>query len=77
MLEIINSALNTRTMVLLWGLSLVVFIIVPVISFMGWLFTRQDEAIRGWRNWLREDPLVHPCKWHRPDLVPPCSISSV
>ena len=21
---------------------------------------RRVEAIRGWRNWLREDPLVHP-----------------
>ena len=30
---------------------------------------RRDEAIRGWRNWLREDLLVHPYKWHRPDLV--------
>ena len=26
---------------------------------------------RGWRNWIREDPLVHPYKWLRPDLVPP------
>ena len=32
---------------------------------------RRDEAIREWRNWLREDPLVHPFKWLRPDLVPP------
>ena len=32
---------------------------------------RRDEGIRGWREWLREDPLVHPCKWLRPDLVPP------
>ena len=32
---------------------------------------RRDEAIRGWRNWLREDPLVHPYRWLRPDLVPP------
>ena len=23
---------------------------------------RRDEAIRGWRNWVREDPLVHPYK---------------
>ena len=38
---------------------------------------RGDEAIRGWRNWLREDPLVHPYRWLRPDLVPPCSISPV
>ena len=32
---------------------------------------RRDEAIRGWRSWIREDPLVHPDKWLRPDLVPP------
>ena len=32
---------------------------------------RRDEAVRGWRNWIREDPLVHPYRWHRPDLVPP------
>ena len=34
---------------------------------------RGDEAIRWWRNWLREDPLVHPYKV-RPDLVPPAAI---
>ena len=27
--------------------------------------------MRGWRNWVREDPLIHPYKWLRPDLVPP------
>ena len=35
---------------------------------------RRDDAIRGWRNWIREDPLIHlihPHKWLRPDLVPP------
>ena len=32
---------------------------------------RRDVAINGWRNWLREDPLLHPCKWLRPDFVPP------
>ena len=31
---------------------------------------RRDEAIRGWRNCFREDPMVHPYKWLRPDLVP-------
>ena len=30
---------------------------------------RRDEAIRGWRNWLREDHLVRPHRWLRPDLV--------
>ena len=34
---------------------------------------RRDEAIRWWRNWIREDPLVHPYRWLRPDLVPPAS----
>ena len=37
----------------------------------GVVVHRRDEAIRGWRKWLREDPLVHPYKWLRPDLVPP------
>ena len=32
---------------------------------------RREEDIWGWRNWLREDPLVHPYKCLRPDLVPP------
>ena len=32
---------------------------------------RRDEAIRGWRNWIREDPSAHPYRWLRPDLVPP------
>ena len=32
---------------------------------------RRDEALRGWRNWLREDPLVHLYKWLRPVLVLP------
>ena len=32
---------------------------------------RRDEAIRGWRNWIREDPMVHPYRWLRPNLVPP------
>ena len=32
---------------------------------------RRDEAIREWRNWIREDPMVHPCRWLRLDLVHP------
>ena len=32
---------------------------------------RRDEAVRGWRNWVREDPMVHPFRWLRPDLVLP------
>ena len=36
---------------------------------------RREDAIRGWRNWVREDPLVHPYKWLRPDLVPPAPAS--
>ena len=42
-----------------------------MISFILLLFIGGIEAIRGWRNWIREDPLVHPYKWLRPDLVPP------
>ena len=38
---------------------------------------RRDEAIRGWRNWIREDPIVHPCKWLRPGLVPQLHFSGV
>ena len=30
---------------------------------------RRDEAVREWRNWIREDPMVHPNRWLRPDLV--------
>ena len=32
---------------------------------------RRDEAIRRWRNQLREDSFVHPYKWLVPDLVTP------
>ena len=28
----------------------------------GIVVHRRKEAIREWRNWLREDPLVHPYK---------------
>ena len=35
---------------------------------------RRDEAIRRWRNWIREDPIVHPCWWLRPDLVLPAPL---
>ena len=38
---------------------------------------RQDEAIREWRNWLREDTTVHPKRWLRLDLVSPSSLSLV
>ena len=32
--------------------------------------SRRDFAIQGWRNWILEDPLVHPYRWLRSDLVP-------
>ena len=32
---------------------------------------RRDSAVRVWRNLVMEDPLVHPKRWLRPDLVPP------
>ena len=37
----------------------------------GVVVHRRDEATREWRNWSRGDPLVHPYKWLRTDLVPP------
>ena len=24
------------------------------------VFSRRDSALQGWRNWVLEDPLVHP-----------------
>ena len=47
------------------------FIVVLVIFIHAVVVHRRDGAIRSWRNWVREDPLVHPYKWLRPDLVPP------
>ena len=35
---------------------------------------RRDETIREWRDWIREDPMVHPYRWLRPDMVPPAPI---
>ena len=35
------------------------------------VISRKDFAIRKWRNWILEDPLVHPYRWLRSDLVPP------
>ena len=35
---------------------------------------RRDEAIREWRDWIREDPMVHPNRWLRADLVPPAPL---
>ena len=32
---------------------------------------RRDEATWEGRNWIREDPMVHPYRWLRPELVPP------
>ena len=32
---------------------------------------RRSVGITAWRNWLREDPLVHPYKWLRADRLPP------
>ena len=35
---------------------------------------RRDEAIGGWRIWLREDPLVHPYKWLRTRFDSPAPV---
>ena len=32
---------------------------------------RRSVGIAAWRSWLREDPLVHPYRWLRADLIPP------
>ena len=32
---------------------------------------RRSVGITAWRNWLREDPLVHPCRWLRACGLPP------
>ena len=37
----------------------------------GVVVHRREEATRRWRNWLREDLLVHSYRWVRPDLVHP------
>ena len=37
----------------------------------GLVAYRRSAGIAAWRNWVREDPLVHPYKWLRADLVPP------
>ena len=39
--------------------------------FMICVVRRKDCAVRDWRAWILEDPLVHPYRWLRPDLVPP------
>ena len=38
------------------------------LSIRLWSFV---EAVREWRNWIGENPLVHLYRWLRPDLVPP------
>ena len=40
----------------------------------GVVVHRREEAFLRWRNWLREDPLVHPYKWLRPDSVLPFAV---
>ena len=32
---------------------------------------RNERAVHGWKTWILEDPLAHPERWLRPDLVPP------
>ena len=38
---------------------------------------RRDEAIRGWRNWIREDPPGAPVQVASSRLGSSCSISSM
>ena len=51
---------------------LLMFIVVLVILSMRLFFVVRDEAIRDWRNWIREDPMVHPYRWLRPRFDPSC-----
>ena len=37
----------------------------------GVVSSRRDFVLQGWRSWLLEDPLVHPDRWLKSDLVPP------
>ena len=37
----------------------------------GIIAHRRNVGIAAWRNWLREDPLVHPKRWLRADRLPP------
>ena len=39
-------------------------------DFIHAVVVHRDEATREWRDWIREDPMVHPYRWLRPDLVP-------
>ena len=48
------------------------FIVVLVIFIHAIVVHRRVEAIGGWWNWVREDPLLQPKKRLRPDLVRPC-----
>ena len=41
-----------------------------------WFCHRKEFAIRKWRSWVLEDPLVHPYRWLRPDNVPPAPFLS-
>ena len=42
-----------------------------VTLFTGLLFFGWMRAVRGWRNWLLEDPLINSWEWWRLDVVPP------
>ena len=37
----------------------------------GVVVFRRNEALRSWKDWLREDSLVRVSRWSRPDLVHP------
>ena len=38
---------------------------------------RKDKAVQGWMAWILEDPLVHPYRWLRPNVVPTSPFSTV
>ena len=45
--------------------------------FIRLLFIVEMRLLEVGGVWLREDPLVRPCRWLRPDLVPPLSLFAV
>ena len=51
-----------------------VFLFNVVVDFLHRVVVfRMDVAARSWRSWMLEDDKVHPYRWLKLDLVPPCT----
>ena len=56
----------------------VVYLYNQVVEFIRKVVShRKEHNIKAWRTWVLEDRSSHPCRWLRPDLVPPAPILSV